>query len=248
MTADIRTPLLAELDRWQANGRIACFWLRDDDAVKPTEPLDRLMDLTRRYAVPATLAVIPECTGQELANYLQDKPMASVAVHGWSHKNHAGENEKKQELGAHRPIEDVIAEIDGGFKHLQALYPQQFTPVLVPPWNRIAAPMLAELPGLGYRALSVFGPEKAGPLPVINTHVDLMDWHGTRRARAHSELASDIARRLRQMFETGGTMGLLAHHLVHDEQAWAFLDALFEITTQHPACRWKSLPDMLGQR
>ena len=247
MTADIWSPLLDELDRWRANGKVAQFWLRDDDAVEPTVTLERLMDLTQNHAVPVALAVIPERTGETLATYLRDKPMAGVAVHGWSHQNHAGEGEKKQELGAHRPIETVIAEIGAGFTHLQALYPQQFVPVLVPPWNRVTAPIVAELPGLGFRALSVFGPEKAALLPVINTHVDLIDWHGTRGARDHTDLVADIVRRLQRTFETSGSMGLLTHHLVHDEHAWRFLDMLFEITTRHPACNWKSLSDMLDQ-
>ncbi|TIT57545.1 MAG: polysaccharide deacetylase, partial [Mesorhizobium sp.] len=60
MTSDqIWQPLVEELARWQRAGRKAEFWLRDDDAVDPTPALDRLLDLTRQFAVPVTLAVIP---------------------------------------------------------------------------------------------------------------------------------------------------------------------------------------------
>ncbi len=60
-------PLRRELDRWQAAGRVARFWLRDDDAVEPTQPLDMLLDLTGEHEIPLTLAVIPGLTGEELA-------------------------------------------------------------------------------------------------------------------------------------------------------------------------------------
>ena len=44
----------------------------------------------------------------------------------------------------------------------------------------------------------------------------------------------------------GGVMGLLTHHLVHDEAAWIFLDAFFAATARHPACRWATLADLTG--
>lgn len=247
MASDIWEPLHNELDRWQAAGKVADFWLRDDDAVEPTLALARLVELTGSHTVPLALAVIPEHTGQALASFLDGWPLATVAVHGWSHTNFAGKHEKKQELGEHRPLELVTAELNAGFEHLRSLHAGRFAPVLVPPWNRIAPSLVPALPGLGFRALSVFGVEKAGPLPMVNTHVDLMDWHGTRGARKHADLVADIVRRLQAMFDDDGSMGFLSHHLVHDESAWLFLDALFERTSTHPAGRWRALSDMLAQ-
>ena len=46
------------------------FWLRDDDAVLPSASLDRLLDLSDRFAIPLTLAVIPASTGNALAQRL----------------------------------------------------------------------------------------------------------------------------------------------------------------------------------
>ena len=247
MPNDVWKPLIAALDRWQDDGRIASFWLRDDDAVEPTAELATLLETTAEHDIPATLAVIPEHTGKALAEFLDSRPRVDVAVHGWSHKNHAGEGEKKQELGLQRPLDTVLAELKAGFDHLQALHPTRFVPMLVPPWNRIAAPLIPELAGLDFEALSVFGPEKPAALRLINCHVDLMDWHGTRGAREADALIADIVRRLQQMSDTGGVMGFLTHHLVHDAAGWRFLDGLFEVTTQHPACRWMPLTDMLDQ-
>jgi hypothetical protein len=239
--------LREELDRWREAGKVADFWLRDDDAVAPTAPLSKLIDLGGRHAVPVTLAVIPQGTGAALADFLDTKPGVDVALHGWSHANHAGPNEKKQELGAQRPASDVLAELAAGFGKLQALHPGRFTATLVPPWNRIASPLVPELAGLGIRALSVFGPEKPAPVPLVNTHVDLMDWHGTRGARPPAALVADIVVRLRQMSRSGGVMGFLTHHLVHDDAGWDFLETLFAVTQAHPAARWQSLTDVLAE-
>ena len=93
-----------------------------------------------------------------------------------------------------------------GFEKLGALCPAHFTPVLVPPWNRIAASLIPELDGICFRAMSVFGTEKQGPILLINTHADIMDWHGTRGGRADAAILADIVKRLGQMFVSGGSM------------------------------------------
>lgn len=223
------------LERLAESGDRVRLWLRDDDAVDPTPALDRLLALSARYAVPVTLAVIPENTGDALAKRLETVAQARVAVHGWSHRNHAMDGEKKQELDGHRPAEAVHAELKAGFEKLAVLHPARFTPMLVPPWNRIA-PTLMPVPG--YEALSVFGPEKPGSLMrVVNTHVDVMDWHGTRGGRPADELFAELAGWLDRK-DRPPAIGVLTHHLVHDEAVWEFLDRLFAETAAHPACAW----------
>src|SRR6185369_1020035 len=91
-------PLAAELARWQDAGRVADFWLRDDDAVEPSAALDRLLAMAAHGAVPVTLAVIPAHSGRALAERIAAENGLGVAVHGWSHENHAPAVEKKQEL------------------------------------------------------------------------------------------------------------------------------------------------------
>lgn len=248
MMGEFEAAIVGELDRWHQAGKVAQFWLRDDDAIEPTGALDRLLDVSNTFAVPLTLAVIPAHTGTALAERLQAEPLCSVAVHGWSHRNHASADEKKQELGRHRPAEDVLGELKRGLDQLAALYGRQFVPMLVPPWNRIDAILLPELVGLGFQALSVYGPEKPTALPLINTHVDVMDWHGTRGGRDPQALAIEIVARLRFMFDHGGAMGLLTHHLVHDAAVWDFMNALFAVTAGHPACRWTPVVDILREQ
>lgn len=237
--------LTAELDRWHEAGRVASFWLRDDDATVPTTALDLLLEGARRHGVPVTLAVIPQPTDRALADRLQDLDTISVLVHGWSHHNHAPGGKKKQELGVERPRCDVFDTLRQGFEKLSGLHASRFVPVLVPPWNRIDPSLLPDLASLGYRALSVFGPEKPEAIPCVNTHVDVMDWHGTRGGRPADRLVEEIIARLRHQFAQGGSMGLLTHHLVHDAAVWTFLEDLFAATTSHPGCRWVGLPFLL---
>lgn len=243
---DLWLPLGLELNRWAQRGRRATFWLRDDDAVEPTGQLDRLLDLTSRFAVPLTLAVIPERTGAALARRLDHSPETLVALHGWSHRNHAPASEKKQELGPHRPADVVLAELRSGVRLLSRLHGERFVPLLVPPWNRIDPALISHLRGIGLSALSVFGPEKPGPILSINSHVDLIDWKGTRGGRDPATLVGEIVARLRQISEAEATVGILCHHLDHDEQAWMFLDEMFERTTRHPACHWAAASEILG--
>jgi hypothetical protein len=232
---------MAALDRCADQGKPALLWLRDDDAVEPGPALDRLLQLTAASGVPVTLAVIPAFSGQALADRLRPEPHVTVAVHGWAHTNHAGSEEKKQELGGHRPKSTVLAELARGLGHLEALHGPRFAPVLVPPWNRIASEVVAGLPDLGFKALSVFGPEIPNPLKTVNTHVDLIDWHGSRGGRPSGELLEELAGAM----ERGAPVGLLTHHLVHDPVAWDFLAALFTMTATHPGCRWTALPDLV---
>lgn len=240
-------PLSEELARWGQAGRTANFWLRDDDAVEPTANLDRLLHLTAAFAIPAVLAVIPARTGKALARRLASEPHISVAVHGWSHENHAPADEKKQELGPHRPRQTILAELAAALARMQRLFEQRLVPMLVPPWNRIDAELLPYLDGIGFKALSVYGPVKPAPIRVLNSTIDIMDWHDARGCHDHSRLVHGMVRQLQRDFENGGDgVGLLLHHLVHDEAAWTYLERLFEITSRHEACKWHSVGDIIG--
>src|SRR5205823_13065369 len=104
-------PVLGELDRWHDAGVTARLWLRDDDAVQPSPLLDELGELTERFRVPVTLAVIPATTGEALVQYLCGVPHMSPAIHGWAHANHAPAGEKKQEIGRHRERAVVLREL-----------------------------------------------------------------------------------------------------------------------------------------
>ncbi|MCF7698689.1 polysaccharide deacetylase family protein [Loktanella sp. M215] len=236
--------VLRVLDARAARHEPALLWWRDDDATVPTPALDQLLEIAAQYQVPVTLAVIPATTGDALARRLDTAPLAHVAVHGWSHTNHAPATEKKQELGAQRPQDTVMAELAAGLAKLSDLHGARMVPVLVPPWNRIAPEVLPGLGPLGFRAVSVFGPAaETAPVPQINTHVDLIDWRGTRGGRSEADLMAELAMAL--ALPGDAPIGILSHHLVHDAAAWSYLVTLFGLTRDHPGCRWVGLPDLL---
>jgi peptidoglycan/xylan/chitin deacetylase (PgdA/CDA1 family) len=228
--------LTLALDRLADAGRVARFWLRDDDAVDPTPALETLLAL----GLPVTIAAIPAHTGAALADRLAGCDHATVVVHGWSHANYAPPGEKAQELGPHRPLAQVSGELERGRAHLAALHGARFAPVLVPPWNRIAPDVVAALPSLGFAALSVFGPARPAPLPMINTQIDLIDWRGSRGGRDARLLEAEVIAAM----QSGDPVGILSHHLVHDAAAWAFLEALVA-ATDHPGAVWVDVTDLI---
>ena len=230
MTGDDWAPLREELGRWGRAGRQPTFWLRDDDAVEPTPALHRLLALTERSQIPLVLASIPAYATPSLADCLASRSLVSVAVHGWSHANHAADGQKKQELGPHRPESEVLAQLQQGIGRTRELFGRQAVPLLVPPWNRIDAALMPALPSLGFRALSIFGPAKPASLRMVNSTVDIMDWHGTRGCWPAPVLVDMIVAQLRAAFAGGEPVGVLTHHLVHDDAAWIFLQRLFELT------------------
>jgi hypothetical protein len=240
-------PLRGELARWTAAGRTAAFWWRDDDAIEPTGALDTLLGLANRYDVPVTLAVVPAKTGPALSQRLANEKHAAVAVHGWAHQNHAPAEEKKQELGSHRLAEAVLGELYHGFLNLKQLHEASFVPMLVPPWNRIDDALIPKLSALGFESLSTYGqaaPDQ--PIGILNTHVDIMDWHGSRGGRPEEELVAELVAELQNRFEgSDEPIGLLTHHLVHDAAAWNFCDALFRETAGIKAVAWTPAASLL---
>lgn len=234
-----------ELDRWEDPLRPASMWWRDDDACREAPLLERALALSRAYAVPLGLAVIPAAMTPGFSNALPRlDPGVEVLQHGFAHLNHAATGEKKSEFGEHRPMEVMREEISRGASLLRAAASDRFIPVFVPPWNRIGRPLLSALPGLGFHGVSTFGvrpsPEPVPGLCQINTHVDLIDWRGDRRCKGGKSLLAELVAHLKAR-RTGAAdepTGILSHHLSHDEDCWCFLDGLFAVTVKRKNVRW----------
>lgn len=245
-------PIDTMLRELEGSGRRLRFWWRDDDAVEATSQLERLIGISARYQVPVLLAVIPLGANSSLSDRLKSETLLVPAVHGLGHINHAGPDEKKQELGAHRPLDQVLDDLTLGRRALSDLFGEGLANVLVPPWNRIAQDVIAHLPELGFSGLSCFGPEeKVESVPglrIHNCHIDPIDWHGSRSLLGPEMLISTV----RQAFETRADMaqdlpiGLLTHHLIHDENIWHFVEGFLERTAQSPACAWADPRRLFG--
>ena len=243
--------LAEELGQWSEAGRIATLWWRDDDAVAATPALARLLETAR---VPVALAVIPGLLEPSLAPALRHRPDIGVLQHGFQHRNHELAGIKKAELGAGRTAAELAADLAAGWRSLREAFGDRALPVLTPPWNRIAPQHLSALPGWGYCGISTYLARRAAypaaGLLQVNTHVDVIDWHGGRvfvgEAAALGLLTGHLrARRLGEADPNEPT-GLLTHHLAHDAATWAFLDQLQDWLSRQAMIRWLSTGEVFG--
>lgn len=219
-----------ELARWRHAGRTPDFWWRDDDATKPTAELRRLLALSARSAVPVALAVIPLAAQPELFAELS----ASVLMHGTDHRNRAAAGEKKTEFAQSEDEDLALARLASGRARLAALAGPAFVPVLAPPWNRFRGSLVAKLPSVGLRGLSRYGARAPGEHFEVNTHVDIIDWRGSRgfcgEQAALTMAVRHLAARRTGAADAQEPTGVLTHHAVHDAAAWDFLEQLFART------------------
>jgi hypothetical protein len=75
---------------------------------------------------------------------------------------------------------------------------------------------------------------------LINTHIDIMRWHGVRGGLPHAEVIGRLVEELRIRFDGHDEpIGVMTHHLVHDDLAWDFVETLFEETADHAAIEWR---------
>ncbi|MEW9921615.1 polysaccharide deacetylase family protein [Marimonas sp. MJW-29] len=228
------SPLRRELALWRDEGRDLPLWWRDDDAVSVTPALQQLAALAERLDLPVHLAVVPKTAEPSLGDTCGAAAHLVPLVHGWAHRNHAPEGEKKAEFGYERTglREDAAA----GLARMRALFGDTLVEVFVPPWNRIAPGLIPDLAPMGYRGLSAFTPRKArfaAPgLVQINTHLDPIHWRGGGRLVAEETLIADLVALLRDRREgrtdAAEPLGLLTHHLVHDDDIWRFTERCLE--------------------
>ena len=227
-----------ELGHWRAAGLQPRLWLRDDDAAAPSPALDVLTALAEKHRAPILLAVIPQGAGADLARHVAAHPLLHPCQHGCAHANHARAGEKKQELGLHRPLADVLEELAAGRARMMDLFGGNLRPVLVPPWNRIDPALLAHLPAIGLPGLSIFGKPAQPAGGRLDSNIDIMDWHGTRGGLAAAVVVPMLVHALATAREKGhAPVGILIHHLAHDDQAWSLLDQLF---AEAARCIWTS--------
>lgn len=240
------SPLHRELDLWRASGLQIPIWWRDDDAVSDTTALRRLGQLAATAGIDVTLGIIPLHADRSLASYLSYTPHLRPAVHGWSHQNHAPVDEKTAEFGAHRALHDMLDEIENAMGRLHASYGSRLLPMFIPPWNRISGDVLKSLPKLGFRFVSTATPRAtkwaAAGLEQVNTHIDPIDWRGTRGLLPIEQIVkntTDILRDRREgRSDASEPLGLLTHHLVHDEAIWSFCAEFLNVLRSGPVTFW----------
>ena len=103
--------LQSELDAWSEEGREATIWWRDDDACLPHPHLNRLLETAKRAGAFIHMATIPAWLTQEVVDLFKGNEHVRVIQHGFRHMDHAPKGAGSWELGTHRPIDVVLAEM-----------------------------------------------------------------------------------------------------------------------------------------
>jgi hypothetical protein len=225
------------------------LWWRDDDAGRDHPRLARLLALAERRQAPVALAVVPAWLEEPCAARILACPQAAVLQHGIAHANHAVPPEKKIELGGAADRAALSTGLARGRERLHTDFGPRFAPVLVPPWNRIDPELVPGLPALGFEALSTFGRRRAAEpvlgLRQIDTHLDLVAWREAGRPLRLEEALVRLTALVRA--HDGEPIGILSHHLVMDEAAFATLDRLLALVQDHGQARLLGTRALLGE-
>lgn len=238
-------PFHRALDAAAERGETIEFWWRDDDAGKESPALTRLLDVADHQNVPLALAVVPAWLDAKAQAAIAASAGSTVLQHGYAHVNHGKADQKSIELGG-RSVTEIAEELKTGKSVLEDAFGATFMPILVPPWNRIDPGLHPLLGQWGYSGLSVFGKradaEIAPGVALINTHLDPIDWRGTRGFVGDDMMLG----RLLEHVDAGEPIGFLTHHLVMDEPCWSFLEWLLSAVARHPAIRFCSAPSLFS--
>lgn len=208
------------------------FWWRDDDAISNSDALQRLFSVASNRGASVALAVIPKFADDSLAQTIANAGVSCAWQHGWSHTAHDG----NWEFGANRHIEELMADAEFGYKRMDEVFGRAgWQPVFVPPWNQISQSFKEMLPELGYTGLSAaFLPSPVPSLPEVNVDIDVIDWSRFPDVSfvGLDECLRQLLDALRSRRECGllsRPIGIMTHHLVHDQGIWDGLDQFFDL-------------------
>jgi len=216
-----------ELSRWKASGKAPVFWWRDDDARRPGPALSRLLHLSRRFSAPLTIAAVPDGDMTALVEACAATPDIDLAIHGFRHENRAPAGQPSGEVNDQDSPEAIAAEVETAIAVFAraGLKPDLF----VPPWNNAHTTLDAALVRHGL-TVSRYGEPRAPDAspPRLDAHLDVMRWKPEARFRGSVRFLLRarkllVERRVRGLWDD--PIGLLTHHLDHDETSWRFLEA-----------------------
>lgn len=237
-----------ELDEWQRQGRHCPLWWRDDDLIADSPALHTMAEMAERNGVPVMVAVIPALAHGNLAKDTAAMSLLSFCQHGLHHRNNEPVGAPSSEFGGSRPADALAADLREGRDRMGALFGERFLPVFVPPWNRMRADAMPILKELGMRGASLYHGQTAGfgkVLPVINAHVDILLWTPRpptqcRPTQALIERLVTLLRNSRATAEPATPLGILTHHRPMLDDAWTFMQRLFDASKAHGCVRWLS--------
>jgi len=197
------------------------FFRNDDLGWMPPQFL-RLAELFRSQDAKLCAAAIPmSCLETYKPSPFRDySKNLEVHVHGFTHLDFEGSG-KKAEFGAARGANAASSDLVRGFEIISDLFPDCFSPVFTPPWNRIDPKLIPVLKDSGYRAISTDGPARfAGSgLQELNVTVDL---HTNKKGRP------SIDQILEYVESSSNPVGIMLHHKVMTDADFIELDELLK--------------------
>ncbi len=221
------------------------LWWRDDDARAVTPQFRRLLVHLTRADAPLCLAVIPHGLDPELCAAVAPYARIVILQHGFDHLNGAGA--PPSEFSPTEDPQDVAVRLVKGWALLQGF--RRRLPVYVPPWNVLTPNVTAALAISGHRAVSGWngfsGPGR------IDAHLDLLRWRDGPRFAGSERILGRLTALLEQRRRQGQwdePIGLLTHHLAHDEEAWRFLDELLLFPPLQEAAHWPDASSLFDLR
>lgn len=206
--------------------RAVQLWLRDDDACRNSAQLQRLIEITED--IPISLAVIPGRLETSLVDTLKSRDNISVLQHGYRHENHDGEAQQRCEFPDTNLKLQIINDLSQGMAILEDAFGPQFNRVFVPPWNRFSSKWLDVLPQYGYEGFSAhYSYGDNGPVQTHHVHVDILarpqqQYRGDQHVIGEELLSKHIGHHT-------SPIGIMTHHMAHDEACWAFLEKLVQL-------------------
>jgi hypothetical protein len=220
--------------------------------------LEQLRDFADRYDIRIGLAAIPGKILPGLTHFLDHHTRQFYPMcHGWKHINHSRGN-KPGEFGPDRPLSNMIKDAESAL----SLFSEHFDSVkaiFVPPFNRVTPAVVKALPNIGFFGVSLmpnylerkilqFGPQLAwsnlikipefSGSPRMDVHLDMINWK-TKTAPETKTIVDHLMRHLRGrrlgLMATDTPIGLLTHHLVHNDAIWRACDEAMEVLRSHKA-------------
>lgn len=239
--SDAWQSLREELQRWKEPVN---FWWRDDDAIADTAPLRKLIALQQdNGTIPLHLASIPQLLDTSLPALVGHSPNVWILQHGFNHQNNASADERKIELGGDQDESTLRSKLASGRETLLQNFSDRYLDILVPPWNRVNETALSAINSLHYLALSGLGLDKktVDKTPRLNVHIDIVNWKQRRFVGTETcleNIVNQLTIRRTEAPHRHEPLGIMTHHLAHDDGCWGFLSDFLRLTTQHPCVRW----------
>lgn len=245
--SDWLNPLRAALADAPAPVRL---FVRDDDAGRAGEHLERLLDIFEVHDAPLDLAVIPAALRPQAAQALLRRsarwPGLRFHQHGYAHVNHEREG-RKCEFGPARGLLRQQADIRMGKDRLLALLGAT-DPVFTPPWNRCTQDTVSALAREGFQIISTEA--KAAPLCLgALYHLPVcVDWRRTRAGvrQTPAEAVTAIADRIGA--SDSAAVGLMLHHEKLDEDDFRALGALLALLRANPNAHLGAMMTMVEKQ